>query len=284
VRTLVMLLLFVVGSTLAKPSAVAGVVAVAVMAGFAPMLLMMVASHPLEHGCAGPVRAFTIGMPLAARHLPAHSVRSALREITARVRTVKLSGSAVRSFAKAVGPPLVVTYAFVGAGLCLYRYQSHRGAFIYGAVVWTCLVVLYAVGSIPALRERRAARRRVRALCAHGNAFALSELMAALSAVQSKWEMTATLRAIASDDALPPTQNVDLLTDFALLTDPKLLERGLTVRTEMYTWLTSDPAIVTRLVRLVTHEGADEIIRLADARDRRASFQPLTQHVGTPTR
>ncbi len=88
--------------------------------------------------------------------------------------------------------------------------------------------------------------------------------------------MTATLRAIASCDALPSSEAVEFLADFALLADRELLERGLSLHAEMHAWLSSAPEDLPRLMQLITHDGTDEIIRIADACERQGSFRPLS--------
>lgn len=285
VRMGAMVVLFVAGSMLAKSSAGAGMVVAASATQVAPLFLVIAAVHPLEHGCVGPLRALTIGIPLGFRHLPAHlSVGAALRRGTARARAVRPSRDLAWDFVKPFLPPCVML-ALGGVGLWLYHHQSHRAGVIYGTVIGACLAVPCLAEAGFALRRWLAARARVRAVRGRDAAFAVGELAAALGAVRFKWEMTATLRAIACADALPTPDAVDLVADFVLLADAKRRDGGTAVRTQMYTWLQrADPADLARLLELVTYEGADEIIRFSDVQERRTCFLPLTQQIGARLR
>ena len=277
VRIVVGMALFMAIVPLVKSNFDAGIVTAATLMLVAPMLMMMMMAHPVEHGCIGPVRACVFGLVFTVLHLPLNMLGPALRQAASRARLARPSCASAREAAKEIGTPIIVNMVLLGTAAALYQFQSHRAAAIYGAIVGCLFIVLRAVELVPALSRRRAERARVQGVHAFDNAFTPDELRSVLRAVKSKREMTATLRTIAGASA-PPVEAVRLLSDFVLIADRAWHEQGLSVGTDMYAWLTTDHANLARILRLVTNEGIDEVNRLAAAVGRQTMFQPLTQY------
>ena len=264
---------------------------------FAPSLALMNGAHVIEHGCAGPIRAYMSGGVLGLRHSarplrPRPRLRDLLRAVLAHMRTLiphlhmgtpsawrrSLSLPGARSALQAA---LMFT-AMLMVAVCFQWFGSNGGALLLGYTLTGSLAILviglFVSGATQSVRSWRGVRARLRVLRAPRNPFSIEELQGALVAVCSEREMETTLKTIGALPVPPSPAAVRLLADVALLAErrPRTQDK-VALHPEMRAWAMLHGAQVEHVTSLVSNEAADEITRLVEAVERQNTFRPCVR-------